>query len=145
MHKRKRQRQRQRVETNSLPRSRAASLNIFLFPDLLPQKTHTLLNLPIFLHSKIQKILYRKYSLYKTTKSSHDSTHIYTLINIYIYIYIYYIYDNIIILNNRMLCVARTCMTRETCCSWFESNAILSFFSSFVLYINFVLIWWVHQ
>lgn len=33
--------------TSWVPSWRAASLNIFLWPELLPQKTHTLLNLPI--------------------------------------------------------------------------------------------------
>ena len=46
--KKKTERKRVRsILTSSLPRSRAASLNILLFPDLLPQKTQTLLNFPI--------------------------------------------------------------------------------------------------
>ena len=62
VYKRERERERERVHTNSLPRSRAASPNIFLFPELLPQKTQTLLNLPIFLSSlQSPKKNYRKY------------------------------------------------------------------------------------
>jgi len=64
------QRERERVLTNSLPRSRAASLNIFLFPELLPQKTQTLLNSPIFSWPQTTTE-----NIHYATKSSHKSRH----------------------------------------------------------------------